>query len=291
MIAKYKCLNCIINHASKLFEKTEKTLDISQEEIFNNYKKIISYLIEKAVWGKKPIEISLPLYEKMEEVFGKNDYFENEKIKANNIFLNMYDELIFMCENSEDKIHSALKLSAVGNYIDFGINNAFGELEWEIENLLKTKEFYLNDIELFKKDLEVAKTLLFIHDNAGEIVLDKILIQVIKNIFPNIKVYSAVRSQPIINDATLYDAESIKLNELSLVLESGSKYPGTLLSNVSGEFRNIFNEADVIISKGQGNYEGLVGTGKGIFFILMAKCDVVAESLNMKKGDIVLKKI
>lgn len=295
MYAKYQCLNCITKHSMGLLEKaySEHNLDDPkiQKEIFENYIKLIQTVAETAVWGKKPVELSLPVYDKLYEIFGKQDFYMAEKSTSNRLLLEMYDDLLQHCINSPDPIEEALKISALGNFIDYGVKNSFGELEWELQNLVKTKTLSINHTKNFIKDLKEARSLLVIHDNAGEIVLDKVLIRIIKKIYPKLVVYSAVRSEPVINDVTMTDAQEINLKEVSIVIESGSKYPGTLLDNVNVAFKNIFDNADVILSKGQGNFEGLNGVEKNIYFNFMAKCHPVANAVGVKVGDVVFGKI
>ncbi|MDN5341197.1 ARMT1-like domain-containing protein [Oceanotoga sp. DSM 15011] len=291
MKASYECLNCVAKNGLNLINKVKKINDYTEEELFNAYKDILKSVVDNSFYGLKPIEISLNMYDKFYELFGKRDYYENEKTNSNQIFLEMYDDLLEFCRNSKNPIKLATKLSAVGNLIDYGIKNSFGELEWEIENLTKNREFSINDFDILDEKLKNANSLLFIHDNAGEIVLDKILIKVIKDKYPDLMIHSAVRSTPIINDATLKDTEEINLKEVSIPIESGSIYPGTILSNVNTAFKNIFDNSDVIISKGQGNFEGLEFENGNIFYILMAKCKTIADVLGVNVGEIVLKNL
>ena len=274
MKASYECLNCVAKNGLNLINKVKKINDYTEEELFNAYKDILKSVVDNSFYGLKPIEISLNMYDKFYELFGKRDYYENEKTNSNQIFLEMYDDLLEFCRNSKNPIKLATKLSAVGNLIDYGIKNSFGELEWEIENLTKNREFSINDFDILDEKLKNANSLLFIHDNAGEIVLDKILIKVIKDKYPDLMIHSAVRSTPIINDATLKDTEEINLKEVSIPIESGSIYPGTILSNVNTAFKNIFDNSDVIISKGQGNFEGLEFENGNIFYILNVDIDI-----------------
>jgi len=287
MKASAECLACVAAHAYNVIKKSGIK---SEEEFFNYYKKILSYTLQKTSWGDKPIEILKYVYDYLEEIFGDKDFYENEKTNSNQMLIEMYDDLYEYSRSSEDPIYAALKLSAVANLIDYGVKNSFGELEFEIESLSKNREFTIDDYELFTKKLETTETLLFIHDNAGEIVLDKVLIKIIKDNYPNIVIYSALRSSPVINDATLRDAEEIYLKEVSIPIESGSKYPGTLLESVGTSFMSIYNKANLVISKGQGNFEGLEGSSDKVFFILMAKCKTIASYLNIQVGDIIFKK-
>ena len=135
-----------------------------------------------------------------------------------------------------------------------------------------------------EKDLKEAQTVLYLGDNAGEIVMDRLLLETIHH--PN--VYFVVRGAPIINDITIADAKQIGIDNLSTVISNGDDAPGTILENVSPEFRDLYNNADLIISKGQGNYESLSGCNKNIYFILMAKCNHVAHHIGVQVGDFLI---
>ncbi|BBE30039.1 hypothetical protein OSSY52_01800 [Tepiditoga spiralis] len=290
MKAEYECIGCIIKHTQSLIEKADKTNKISSEKKFEDYKKVISDLIKNLEYGKRPIELSVSQYDSIYELYGKQDFFINEKTNANQIFLEMYDDLFYFIMNSENPLKTAAKLSAISNIIDYGVKNSFGELEFEIETMAKKRKFAIDDFKSFNEKLKTAKKILFIHDNAGEIVLDKLFIKTIKKFYPDIIIYSAVRSAPIINDATLKDTDEINLKELSIPIESGSVYPGTIFEKTNETFKNIFEKSDIIISKGQGNFEGLNKTCEKIYFILTAKCSVVSQELNVKVGEFVFKR-
>lgn len=289
MHAQYECLNCVCDQTKKLIEKLSKEKNYTEKESFEKNIEILKYLSEKSKFGMKPIELSSMVYDKFYELVGEKDFFENEKTNANQMFLEMYEDLLDFCFSTEDPLHTAFKLSAFSNLLDFGIKNYFGELEWEIENLTKSRDFALDDYDKFLEKMENADKVLFLHDNAGEIVLDKILMKVMKNKYPNIVIHSAVRSRPIINDATMKDIREVDMKEVSIPLESGSIYPGTILEETNVDFKNIFDNADVVISKGQGNYEGLDGNYDKVFFILTTKCKSIAKDLNVEIGELVFK--
>ncbi|GAB6189179.1 DUF89 domain-containing protein [Marinitoga arctica] len=286
MFAKYECIVCIAEQIKSIIDKNFKNLN--EKEKFDIMRNVSLEMIKYSTYGKKPIEMARIIYEKLGEYSGTTDYFQKEKKQSNDIFLEVFDEMYLYLKNSGDVLKNAAKLTALGNVIDYGVKNSFGELEWELENILKVKNFILDDFNSFAESLETAKILLYIHDNAGELVLDKLFIKIIKEMYPNIHIISAVRSAPIINDATLEDAEYIKLKEVSdEVIPSGSKIPGTLLSDVNQEFMIAYKQADIIISKGQGNFEGLSEENENIYFVLMSKCPVVSRELGVNIGDLV----
>jgi uncharacterized protein with ATP-grasp and redox domains len=181
--------------------------------------------------------------------------------------------------------------SALGNTIDFASQHNIDIIsdlkDFSIENLV------INDYYEFKKSLENSDHLLIIGDNAGEIVLDKILIIYLKKFYPELEIVYSVRSEPIINDATIEDAKFINLTDLVNVIESNNA-PGIILSEATNEFRKQFlKENGVILSKGQGNFESLYGMDiakKDVYYLLKAKCNLIERIFGVKIGDLILKK-
>jgi len=174
----------------------------------------------------------------------------------------------------------------------FKKTNKFISISGEIQNFFNTKGEAINDLEKFKKELENARLLLFIHNYAGEIVFDKLFIKVLKELYPNLIVHSALKSRPVYKCATKKDADQIFLKEVSIPVESGSKYLGTDLSFVSPSFKNIYNEADIVIAKGQSNFESLVDENpkKSIYYSFIVKCSKIAKYLDVNKEDLIFKR-
>ncbi len=231
-----------------------------------------------------PAESGMMVYRKIREITGVADPYR--KIKQQHIAeaRTLYPELEKLVAESEDPLLTAIRLAIAGNVIDLGINKTF-DLVNDIRKTL-SQDFAVFDYEIFKIRLAAAESVLYIGDNAGESVFDKLLIKQLKK-----PVKYVVRSHPIINDVTMEDALASGLDEVAELIESGSEAPGTILSQCTPEFLKIYQEADMIISKGQGNYEGLSDVKRTIFFLLKAKCHVIADDLGVKEGDIVLKGI
>jgi uncharacterized protein with ATP-grasp and redox domains len=254
----------------------------------NNEKKIkklldeVGKLIEKIPLENTPPETGAIIYKKVSEI--TNNFDPYKKIKEKNIkhAMQLYPELKFVVKESNDSLLTAIRLAVAGNVIDLGIDKEFNIVE-DIETILH-QEFAVFDYELFKQELETAKEILYIGDNAGEAVFDKILIEKLGK-----PVTFAVREIPVINDITFKEAKQIGIDKVAKVISSGSIAPGTILDLCSNEFIEIFNNADMVISKGQGNYEGLSGVNRSIFFLLKAKCPVIANNLGVKENDIILK--
>ncbi len=226
-------------------------------------------------------EVGRELYHLVKKHTGIDDPYR--EIKKNHIesAQRIYPDMKYFLFKQKDRLEASLKIAAVGNVIDAAVNGNVDVKRNIIEEF--DKEFKINDIERFKKDISTAKTLLIIGDNAGETVFDKILVEEL--LFLDITY--AVRSEPIINDATLQEGLESGLNYGTHLISSGCSAPGTILEACSREFLDVYEAADIIISKGQGNYETLSDENRGIFFLLKAKCPVIAKDLGVSINDYV----
>jgi uncharacterized protein with ATP-grasp and redox domains len=217
------------------------------------------------------------------------DPYAELKTRSNTLVLDHYEELESVIENSSSKLEMALKMAAAGNIIDFGAKeHGRIDIEKEIQNI-PLLEFSHYEFETFSDTLKNAKTILYIGDNAGEIVFDRLFIRQIKRERPEVKIYFATRSEPVINDITLEDAYQVGIDKEAEVLSSGCRYPGLILSESSEILRKLWDSADLIIAKGQGNYEGLSDEKNSrLFFILRIKCGRVAVDIGADEGSLVL---
>jgi hypothetical protein len=235
-------------------------------------------------FDQTPAELSYYALRVVNEVLGCEDPFAAEKRESNRAMLELYPTLKRIVDSSDDKLHTAMKIAAAGNVIDMGILHRF-DVRKAIDDILKGS-FRVDDFELLRKDLMSAKRILYIADNAGEIVADKLFLETLGRR----DAYVAVNEQPILNDATMDDAREVELERAAIPISDGSGMIGIVLSECSEEFRRLFHSADVIISKGQGNYECLDERPENIYFVLTAKCPVVARGLGVEEGEAVLKK-
>ncbi len=211
------------------------------------------------------------------------DPYKKEKKDNNDQAISMLPELDYIINQSEDTFSTTLRLAIAGNIIDFAANDNF-DLLATIEMALKN-EFAIDHSEQLKAGIEKARSILYLGDNAGEIVFDKLFIKEIKH--P--KLTYAVRGAPVINDATMADAEYVGMKDVASVISNGYDAPSTILNKSDKQFQKYFREADLIISKGQGNLEGLFELNDNrIFYLLMVKCDVIGEFLKVKKGSLVV---
>ncbi|MEE1113720.1 MAG: ARMT1-like domain-containing protein, partial [Eubacterium sp.] len=208
------------------------------------------------------------IYDIQEEVFGeKIDYSETKKY-FNDLLLGYEEEILRDVHGAADPLTRALQYSMIGNYIDFAV--------LENVNAEKLKEFLSGAADLavdeavitsMKADLEKAGSLVFLHDNCGEIVLDKILIETVRELYPQIEVTSVVRGFPVVNDVLLEDAEQVGLTKIAKIIENGDNIAGNSLVRVSEETLDAFEKADILFAKGQGNLETMLGNGLNVYYI------------------------
>jgi len=284
------CVPCFLRQAleaARLAGATEK-----------QQKKILIKLARKLLkisLDMPPSATARDVFRIVNKVIGfKQDIFAEIKEKSNKLVLKFYDQLKAKVNHSHDKLLTAAKLAIDGNIIDYGAK-IFSHPEEEIEKILKeenkvirkeTKRLF--NYQKFKSVVKKSNTILYLGDNAGEIVFDRILIEEMKNFNNKVKIIYAVRGKPIINDALLKDAYQVGIDKIAEVISSGADTPGTVLDRCSEKFLEIFKSADMVISKGQGNFEALSDIERPIFFLLMAKCSVIAKIVNSRIGDIVL---
>lgn len=212
-----------------------------------------------------------------------SDPYEQEKMECNLLALELYKDYKVKVLESDHPFEMALRLSIAGNIMDYGASSQF-EVESTIRKVLESN-FAINHSAELKKRLNTAKKVLYLGDNAGEIVFDKLYIETIQH--PQITF--TVRGANVLNDVTIEDAKQVGMDKVVTVIDNGYDTPSTILSKCSTEFLDIYKQADLIISKGQGNFEGLIDENDArIFFLLMVKCDVVAERLQVEKGSFVV---
>jgi len=234
-------------------------------------------------------EMARGTYEIISNKIGHFDPCVDEKNKSNDLALQQYGILKEMVLKSDNPFDTALRLSIAGNIMDFAaFPDFFKDCKKHFDKTIKqvlSSEFAIDNSLLLRKKIEESNTILFLGDNAGEIVMDKLFLETIAH--PN--VYYAVRGKPVMNDATMEDAEYVKIGQFAKVISNGYDAPSTIIDKCSDEFLNIYNKADLIISKGQGNLEGLMNSNnEKIFFLLMVKCEIIGEKIGVKKGDFVV---
>ena len=238
--------------------------------------------IKEIPMDSTPAESGALVYGKVREITGVVDPYK--KIKADSIreAQSLYPELKELVKKSDNPLLTAIRIAIAGNVIDFGMSKKFSLVE-DVQKILK-QEFAILDYDEFQNQLKKAQSILYLGDNAGESVFDKLLIEELGK-----SVTYVVRGIPVINDVVYQDAVDSGLDEVAEIITSGTTAPGTILDLCTDEFVERFNQADMVISKGQGNYEGLSNVKRSVFFLLKAKCPVIADDIGVKEDDIILK--
>jgi damage-control phosphatase, subfamily I len=275
----YGCIPCAIGSLINLFNKG--LIPSTKQEV--TMRSLLKHLSD-VDFNQSPPALGREMHRIIRQVLDNPDPYKELKIEFNSLMLNYYPKLKDKVDNASDPFDLAVRLAIAGNVIDFGPNHSF-----DVNDTLKNAEYVTiapEKIQELREAINKAKTLLYLGDNAGEIVLDQLFLETIKH--PNVSF--AVRGGPIINDITTEDAMQIGIDNIATIISNGDNAPGTILENVSPQFLSVFNEVDLIIAKGQGNYESLSGLAKNIYFLLMVKCDHVANHLGVNKGDFLVRK-
>ena len=283
------CIPCFFKQAleaSRIAGASQET----QKKIFDK----LSENLSRISLSSSPPEMGRVIYGLVREITSKKDPYKKIKDKSNKLALKLYDRLKHKISRSDDRLLTAVELAIAGNIIDYGVKNSLdvnkelNKILNEEKKTLKKEDSLLFRFRYFKEVLNKAGNILYLADNAGETVFDRILIEEIKGIDRDKKVIYAVKEKPIINDALLEDAYRCGINKIAEVISCGSDAPGTILSLCSEDFLKIYKETDMIISKGQGNFEALSQEKRPIFFLFMAKCPVVAKDVGCNLGDVIL---
>jgi uncharacterized protein with ATP-grasp and redox domains len=248
-------------------------------EILVAFGQDLSRIHEEAI----PPEIGREAYRIISEKTGISDPYAEIKKENTHKALSLYPQLKRRIESSEDRLSAAVRMAIAGNVIDFGANADF-DLDKDLDALLSQK-LAVDHYPAFCLALQRARNILYLADNAGETVFDRLLIEELGK-----PVIYAVREKPIINDAVYQDALDAGIDKVAEIVSSGTDAPGTILNLCSDQFLKIFRSADLVISKGQGNYEGLSDETRPVFFLLKAKCAVIAKDIEVKEGSLILMK-
>ena len=234
---------------------------------------------------KTPAEMGGVIHRMIRQATGNPDPYAEQKKRCNRLALELYPKLKQRVAGSADPLETAARLAIAGNIIDMGVKSGFKEshVRDSIEHCL-TAPLDRGALGAFRGALVRAKNVVFLADNAGEIVFDKLLLEFL----PCEKVTFVVKGSPVINDATMEDARMTGIMELVEVIDNGTDMPGTVLESCSDAFRKRFAAADLIVAKGQGNYETLSDVPGDIFFLFKVKCPTVSRHAGCEVGSIVL---
>lgn len=245
--------------------------------------------------ASSPPEMGRIIYRMVRKITGRNDPYARIKHESNRKALKLYPRLQKKILRSRDRLGMAVRLAIAGNIIDYGVKNSLN-VERELKNLLRSegrairyenKKFY--QYAWFKKAVAKAGSVLYLADNAGETVFDRLLMEEMMREDPRKKIFYAVKAGPTINDALEEDARFCGIHRIATVVTNGLAAPGTILKSCARDFLRLFRKADMVIGKGQGNFESLSDAPRQVFFLFMAKCPVVAGHVGCRIGDIILR--
>ena len=262
------CMSCLVQAQARRIQKFQ------DEEKKACYMREVLHMIAESDPKWSAPALLEPISKLYEKYWGMQNDLEEEKKTFNELLLSMEDDLEQKIRSRKDPLEAALCLARLGNYIDF---SALGEVSAEklLELLAQAEQETLDTAEYrhFCKDLKDGKHLVYLTDNCGEIVLDKILIKLLREQYPQLMIAVLVRGVAVTNDATVEDARYVGLTEVVPVFGNGSGIAGTELTHISKEAKEKLEQADLILSKGQGNFETLHTCGLNIYYLFLCKCD------------------
>ena len=273
------CIPCFVRQALEASKMATRN-KIKQEEAL---KKVLSELGKTSLKNKIPSDIAHKVHRIVRKVTGNSDPYKKLKDEYNVKALEMYPSLKQKVDGFKDRLLTATKLAIAGNIIDFGPGSKF-DLEKTIEEVL-VQDFTINHFGRFREALQKSKKIMYLGDNAGEIIFDRILLEELKDK----EITFVVKGGPIINDATVEDAKFAGIDKIAEIRTISNGEPGTGPKRNSNEFTNFLKSADVVISKGQGDYEALSEVNANIFFLLKVKCLTIAKDIGVKIGGIIIK--
>lgn len=277
MLLFAKCMCCLANQQGRLIEQLE------DEEKKAAFMKEVMTLIGTSGSEYNAPGITALITEIREKYFGKDQGIAQMKREFNQLLLQMEKELEQKIHESPEPLREALRFARIGNYIDFSaVENVTEE---EFMELFHREGDQIDDIEYNRlcKELKEAASLVYIMDNCGEVVIDKIVIRKLKELYPELKITAMVRGKDALNDATMEDAEMIGLTKEVPVVTNNSSIQGVVFSELTDEVREILDRADLILAKGQGNFESLHGCGKNIYYLFLCKCELFSERFQVER--------
>lgn len=274
----FDCIPCLMKQALEAARAVTDDVKMHDEVLSET----IQLLTDYKRFRNSP-DLAREIHKIVKRTTGQKDPYLNIKTRDLEAAKSVYPYLKEFMKNKENDLYWALKVAATGNNIDAAIYKNV-DMKNCVENELK-KDFSICDIDVMKKKIENATNILIIGDNSGETIFDKVMIES----FPKVKITYAVRHEAIINDVTVKEAVASGLDQISSVVSTGCSAPGTILDECSEEFIDIYYNSDIIISKGQDNYEALSEEKGNLFFLLKAKCPMISNKLKVNLNDYVFK--
>ena len=281
MKALLECIPCIIRQAIQILKSNVK----DPKKRVKVIRALLRRLEKLDLMKLTPPEATKFAHAEMQKLIGIDDLYEKEKVKGNKEALKLYPSLKKRVSKANDPLNMALRLAIAGNIIDYGALSHFC-IDSAIKSALKDK-FAIDNYQEFKRRLKKADKILYVGDNTGEIVFDKLFIEVLQQ-YTDAEIVFAVKSKPALNDVMMKDAKFVGMDKVCRVIESGSDNAGTILPKTTKQFKKEYQAADFVISKGQGNLETLIDPRKTIFYLLMMKCPYLGVHYGVEKGAIIL---
>lgn len=279
MVADRECYDCCIRKAEGLLDQYQVS-----ETLRSRIMEEVKQMLERAGEGLCAPLLMAQMMSVLDMHIDTVDAYAEPKRKYNRFLLEREEEIRRDIAGSKDPFLAGLKYAVTGNYIDFGAMSDVKE-EKLTELLAGCERLSLDGEEILclREELAEAERLVYITDNAGEIVLDKIFIRTIKELWPSLDVTVIVRGFPTLNDATKEDAQYVGMEMLGPVLSNGTDIPGTPLDEISREAREAIEQADLCIAKGQGNFESLRGCGKNVYYLFLCKCELFVRKFQVER--------
>ncbi len=280
-----KCLPCIINQTLKFIDA------VSPCDEAQILRRVFEHLSRTDLENTLTPELVGEIFALVTREAGNPDPYKSTRDFYNKMLTQQNAELEKSIENSDDPFAEAVKYAIIGNVIDFSPGYELTDSAVkEYFSRFGNEKLEIDHAELLKKDILGAETILYIGDNCGEICLDKLLLKKIRELNCHAQIFFVTKGAPTLNDSVKEDALALCVQEYATVIDHGDNCPGTVLHRTSQEFRRIFKSADVIVSKGQANYESLNETEGNIYFLLMAKCAAIAQSVGTQEMKMICKK-
>lgn len=280
-----ECVGCIINQSRRVAEAIDADKKLETALISE-----VEKMGQSFDFSQNPPEIASDVYKKMAEIAHKEDLYAAVKVRSTQQAKSLMPSLRVAIKKSETPLLTATKVAVAGNVIDLAAAVSF-DLDEELGKIFHT-DFAHNDFAILKQQLASATTLLYIGDNVGEHLFDYLYIEALQNLYPKLDISYMVRGNPIINDVTMKEAKEAGFDTLCHLIDSGVNTPGFVYSRANEASQKLFDNADLVITKGMGNYECLSPTHRTqLCFLLKVKCNVVANSLGKEVGDIICKMI
>ncbi|MBM7868338.1 DUF89 family protein [Heliobacterium gestii] len=283
-------LECITCTVKQLTEAARRFIPDEQERYRVIAASMSGFSAHLHADANAPI-LTASFFDKIKVAAGVEDLYAAEKEFFNREMADLEAEFRRLITDSEDPLKTALCLSAAANIIDFG-TAASVDKSYARQLILDAAgtERDFPAVEALRQELAAAETLLYVGDNCGEVVLDKLVLETLRRQYPRLAITFAVRDVPILNDVTRKEAEEVGIPAYARVISSGSRLPGVVLSQCTSEFQRLYRESDVVILKGMGNLETASAAERKAFFIFMVKCDLMCRLMETKLHDIFIVK-